>query len=391
MSRDNRLMALALFLWGAGEGLSYYFRTLYLKQLGADPVGIGSILALAAIAGGVTHIPAGYLADRFGRKQLLVVGWVCGVIAAVGMFLATTLPLFVASLLVYMFTGFVVAPINAYVTEARGKQSVQRAITMVSAGFWSGNVISPFFGGLIARQFGLRMVFGVAVIAFGLSTIAIWSLREQPLTHPAQGTTRYGPLFANRRFLAFLALMFVAMSALQLGLPFAPNFIVEVRHYDLEVVGLLGTATALGAVALNLGLGQRIPRRGFLIAQGLMLGYLALLLWAANLGWLGVAFFFQAGWNLSRSMAVSQVGRVVQSTEMGLAFGMIETVASATLTLAPFVAGLLYKLDPARPFQVSFALIALTMPLVWWLAPRKDGETVEAGAAVAEVATVREP
>ncbi len=372
MSRDNRLLALALFFWGAGEGLSYYFRTLYLKELGADPVAIGGILALVGTAAGITHIPAGYLADRFGRKQILVVGWVLGVLAAVVMFVATTLPVFVAGLLAYMFTGFVIAPINAYITEARGPHSVQRAISMVSAGFGAGSMVSPYLGGQLARVFGLRSVFGFALIAFVFSTIAIGLLKRQPLSQPAQGATRYGPLFTNRRFLGFLALMFFALNALYLGIPFAPNFIVEVRQFRLEDVGLFGTVTALGAVILNLTLGQRIPRRGFMIAQGLMLGYLALLLTTTAPGWLGLAFFCQAGWNLSRSMAVSQVGRVVQPAELGLAFGMMETVSSAALVIAPFIAGLLYKQSTALPFQVSLALIALTLPLVWWFAPKRE-------------------
>ena len=390
MSRDNRLLVTALFLWGAGEGLSFYFRTLYLKELGADPVAIGSILALAAASGGITHIPAGYLADRFGRKQLLVAGWALGVAAALLMFLATNLQVFVVGLVAYMFAGFVVAPINAYVTEARGRQSVQRAVTLVSAGFWAGNLVSPAFGGFVARQFGLRTVFGLAVFAFVLSTLAILPLRAQPLAQPEAGGTRYGPLFRNRRFLGFLALMFAALSALQLGIPFAPNFIVEVRKFDVEVVGLLGTAASLGAVTLNLALGQRLPRRGFMLAQGLTLAYLSLLLSSTGLGWLGLAFFFQGSWNLARTMAVSQVGRVVRPVESGLAFGMIETVASVTMTLAPFIAGFLYKIDPARPFQVSLGLVALTLPLVWWLAPRRDAHTAEAAMPVIESAQVRE-
>ena len=43
LSRDNRLMALALFLWGMGEGLFIYIEPLALKGLGADPVQIGSV------------------------------------------------------------------------------------------------------------------------------------------------------------------------------------------------------------------------------------------------------------------------------------------------------------------------------------------------------------
>ncbi len=381
LSRDNRLLAFSLFLWGAGDGLSFYIRPLYLKELGANPAAIGSILSLAFLANGLTHIPAGYLADRFGRKQLLMVGWVLGIFAALLMYLAHTLNLFVVGLVAYMFTGFVISPINAYASEARGAQSVQRALTLVSAGYWSGTVFSPAVGGWIGHTFGLRAVYGLALVAFALSTVALVPLRSQPLAPPVAGSTRYGPLFRNRRFLGFLALVFVALAAMQLGMPFLPTFMAEVRHLDVSTVGLFGSVNSLGVVILNLTLGQRLPRRGFMIGQALMAVSALLIVTSTGFVWLGLAYFFQAGWNLSRGMASAQVGRVVEKQEMGLAFGITETVTTTTTILAPLAAAFLYQRYPALPFQLSLGLIALTLPLVWWLAPRRDAHSVEAAAA----------
>jgi MFS family permease len=375
LSRDNRLLAFSLFLWGAGDGLFFYIRPLYLKELGADPVAIGSILSLSFLANGLTHIPAGYLADRFGRKQLLIAGWVLGVAAAVVMYLAASLEVFVAGLVAYMFTGFVLAPINAYASEARGPQSVQRALTLVSAGFWSGTVFSPALGGWIGRELGLRTVFGIAVAAFVASTIAILPLRPQPLTPPAAGESRYGPLLRNRRFIGFLGLVFAALAAMQLGIPFLPNFVAEVRGFDVSRIGLLGTVNSLGVVALNLTFGQRVPRRGFMLGQALLGLSVLLALSTTGLGWLGVAYFLQAGWNLSRGMAAAQVGRVVEAQEIGLAYGILETVTATTTILAPLAAGFLYERSPFLPLQISLGLIALTLPLVWRFAPRRDAHT----------------
>jgi len=83
---------------------------------------------------GLAHIPRLYR-DRFGRKPVLLAGWGVGLLSVLVMFLARDLVLFSAALVAYTFTGFVIAPIYAYATAARGQQSVQRAVTMVSAGF----------------------------------------------------------------------------------------------------------------------------------------------------------------------------------------------------------------------------------------------------------------
>jgi predicted MFS family arabinose efflux permease len=381
MSRDNRLMVFALFFWGMGEGLFIYIQPLYLRELGADPVDIGSILAAAALAAGLAHIPAGLLADRFGRKPVLLAAWLLGLLTTLIMYAARDLRVFAPALIAYTFTGFVLAPLYAYVSAARGEQSVQRALTLVSAGFWAGTIVSPALGGVIARATEPRMVFGVAAVAFGLSTLAVLLVRPQPREHRTPGQSRYGALFRNRRFLGFLALMLAALTAMQIGLPFMPNFVVEARGFDVGLVGLLGSANSIGTVTFNLLLGQRLPRRGFMLAQGLLAGSLLLLLVSATQPWLFAAYFLRAGWFLAHNMAAAQVGRVVSAAESGLAFGFMETVSAAATVIGPRVAGELYARGPALPFQVSLALILLTVPLVWLFAPRRDAHTEEAAGA----------
>ncbi len=384
MTRDIRLLALALFTWGLGEGMFIYIQSLYLRELGADPVAIGRILAAAALAAGLAHIPAGMLADRFGRKPLLLAGWITALVSGAIMFLARDLRIFTPALVLYSFTGFIVAPLYAYAAAARGTQSMQRALTFTSASFWAGTIISPALGGLIARLTELRMVFGAATVAFAVSTLVLLLLRPQPREAPTTGQSRYGALLRNRRFLGFLALMFVAMFAMQVGLPFMPNFIAEVRGFDVGLVALLGSANSLGTVAFNLVLGQRLPRRAFMLAQASMALSLLLLLLVTTQSWLFVVYFLRAGWYLAHNMGAAQVGRVVGPAETGLAFGLTETVAAAATVLGPLLAGELYEAAPALPFQVSLGLIVLSLPLVWVFAPRRDAHTVEVPEAVLE-------
>jgi MFS family permease len=126
----------------------------------------------------------------------------------------------------------------------------------------------------------------------------------------------------------------------------------------------------------NVLFGQRLPRRGFLLAQGLLVISMALLLLTHSLPWLLAAYFFRAGWSLARNMAAAQVSRVVQTAELGLALGMTETVGTASAVLAPLAAGLLYARSPALPFQLGLAFTLLTLPLVWRFAPHRDAHTV---------------
>lgn len=381
MTRDNQLLAFSLACWGLGEGLFIYIEPLYLRQLGANPVAIGAILAAAAAAVGLGHIPAGYVADHLGRKPVLLAGWVLGLVSVVVMFLAQSLWLFSAALVAYTFTGFVIAPIFAYAAVARGTQSMQRAFTLVSAGFYAGTVISPALGSLITRLSSLRMVFGAASLAFVFSIVAMALLTPQPRDAPPAGRSRYGALFHNRRFLGLLGLIFCAATAMQIGLPLMPNFVVEVRGYDVALVGLLGSANSIGIVFLNLVLGHRLLRRGYLLAQACLALSLLLLLITTSQAWLFVVYFLRAGFALAHTLAAAQVGHVVDAAESGLALGMTETVSSAATIVGPLTAGLLYARAPAAPFITSLVLIGVTVPLMWRFAPRRDAHTAEPAGA----------
>ena len=150
MNIDLILMSASLLTWGIGEGMFLIFQPIYLQQLGANTMTIALVFGLFGLAMMVTHIPAGHLSDRIGRKPLLVAAWAAGVLAALIMALARNLPVFIAGMLLYGFTGFVAAPMNSYITAARGSLSPVRAMTLLSAAYSLGAVLGPISGGWIS-------------------------------------------------------------------------------------------------------------------------------------------------------------------------------------------------------------------------------------------------
>lgn len=371
MTRDLKLMMASVFLWGWGEGLFIYLYPLYLEKLGANAVAIGSIMSLAAVGAALAHVPAGWVADRWGRKEVLTVGWLTGALAVLLMFLAPTLPWFAAGLVAYMFTSYVNSPMNAYVTEARGTLSMPRALTLNIASYAAGTVFAPALGGQAAQRWGLRSVFGLAFGALLLSAAVLLRLSRQPAATPQKGVNRYRSLLTDARFVGLMGLSFVAAMAFQIGFPLAPNFMADVRGFNAGQVGLLGSCNALGMAILNVAGGRRAPRAVYILAQGLMALSLILLLATGALGWVALAFFCRGSWVLARMMTVAQVGQVVDQPKLGLAYGITESVLALALIFGPLAAGVLYARAPALPFQASLALLGLTAPLMWWLAPKR--------------------
>ncbi len=369
MTRDFLFLAASLFCWGIGEGMFFYFQPIYLERLGASPVTIGFVLGLGGLAMTFSHIPAGWLADRVGRRPLLWAAWLAGLAAAWLMALAEGLTVFAAGAVLYNFTAFVISPLNSYLTEARGRLSVGRAITLSSSAFTAGAVLGPLSGGLLGQAFGLRAVYFAAAGLFVLSTLLIFFLRAQPRA-AHDGRQSFRDLLANPRYLNFLGLAFLVFFALYLPQPLTPNFLQNQRGLSLAQIGQLGSLGSLGNTVFNLALGQLAPRLGFFLAQGGVLLF-GLLIWkGGGLPWYGAAYFMLGGYRAARSLASAQVRSFVEAHQMGLAYGIAETLNSLPLFLAPPLAGWLYELRPDLIYPVSLAAIALALLLSLRYLPR---------------------
>jgi len=269
VNRNLILMAFSLSTWGIGEGMFYFFQPLYLQEMGADPLKIGGILGIVGLAMTLSFLPAGFLSDRLGRKPLIVASWIIGTLATGFMALANTLPMLIAGMILYGTTSFVVVPLNSYSTTARGRWSVGRTITLVSASFSFGYILGALLGGWLGAQSGLRANFRIASIILIFSTLIILFIQPQPVEAPVT-TGRWEGMreLLSRNYVRYLALAFFITIGLYLPQPLTQNFLQNVRGLNLLQIGQLISMRSFGIVILNLILGQTNARSGSLIAQG---------------------------------------------------------------------------------------------------------------------------
>lgn len=360
MSRDLIFLAASLFIWGVGDGLFWFFQPLYLEKLGAQPVAIGVILSSWAIAMAVAHIPAGVLSDRIGRRPLIWASWQLGLVATVIMAMAPSLTTFVIGLVVYGVTAAVMAPMNSYITAARGRLSVGRALTLVSSGYNLGAIIGPVTGGLIAGRFGLRSIFWFAAGLFVVSNVVVLFLRKQP-TEPVPREHQSKGLPLSPRYLGYLAIMFLAVFGTYLPQPLSSNFLQNEKLMGYQAIGQLGSISSLGVVVLNLALGQLDTRLGFLLSQGAV-GLFAILLWrGTGFPAFALGYFFMGGYRTAKALGTAFTRDLAPPAKMGLAYGLTETVCSVATILAPVLAGVLYELRPDFMYITGLVLVILSI------------------------------
>ena len=320
----------------------------------------------------VVHIPAGYLADRIGRRKIMWAAWVIGIIATGIMATARSLIPFVIGMILYSAILFVIAPLNSYATSARGKLSIEQAMTSTTAAFYFGGILGPFLGGLIAERVGLRMIYYVAFGIFVLSTLIILFVRHQPPEKKPEKPIR--ELLHNRRFMLFLPLVFIVFFSLYFPQPLAPNFLRNQREITFQTIGILGSITSLGNVLISLFFGFLPPLIGLLLGHG-MVGAFAILVWQTTQTPLLIfAYFLLGGFRATRSLLISQTARLVNQANLGLAYGITETVAGFSVAAAPPLAGLLYSKDPTYIFSITILFIIPSV--IYILARRKNQWTI---------------
>lgn len=374
MNRSLLFIALSLFTWGIGEGMFFNFSPIYMEKLGSDPRQIGVILGAFGAVMAVTHIPAGRLADRFGRRPLLIAAWMMGLTATVVMALARDLPLFVAGLLGYGLTAFVSSPLASYVTAARGRWTVAGTLSLTTAIFSFGMALGPALGGWIGDRYGLRTVYFVVAGIFAVSNVVIRFLPNQPLDHHDPESPPVS-LLSNVRFLNFLVVVALAVFAMYLAQPLTPNFLEGVRGLSLSQVGMVFTAGALGNALVSILLGRFPPRIGYPISQALV-GLFALLMWrGAGLPLFALGYFLLGGFRAARPLALAQVRELVHTSQMGLTYGTMETVTSIIFILTPPLAGFLFERDPFLVYPISIGFIVFSIIISIIFAPRHPLKT----------------
>jgi hypothetical protein len=70
-------------------------------------------------------------------------------------------------------------------------------------------------------------------------------------------------------------------------------------------------------------------------------------------------------------MALAFARPLVRATDVGLAYGLVETGNAVAIILAPLAAGFLYSYKPETVYIVSLAALAITVTVSVWLSSGK--------------------
>ncbi len=259
----------------AGFAVRAFVLPLRVDELGGDKIEIGLLFFVGTVTAAGLSLPAGFLADRFGKRALLLVSIVVGGVSQVGMGVAGSVPpLFVWQGLAGIGGAGAQAALMAALVDVVPSARLGRAMGWLTLAFQVGFLSGPALAGISMHWLSLQAALAVSSVVFGLALVlTLVGIAGAPGRDV--GWNIIGPL---RQIATGRA--FVAASVAMLGATLLWGTIqAYLPVFGKEQLGLppdqIGYMIAIQAIANGLArvpggaIVDRLKRRGWLVVVGL--------------------------------------------------------------------------------------------------------------------------
>jgi DHA1 family multidrug resistance protein-like MFS transporter len=245
-----------IFFHGVGMAMLIPFLPLYLKELGitnvrALSVWSGIIIGATPLAAGMLAPFWGTLSDKYGRKPLILRSTFGISIFVFLISQATDVYQLLFLRIMHGICGGVMPAFTALVAFNLPKDKTGEGLGMLQSAVFSGNIIGPFIGGLLADWLGYRELFLVISFFTLVAGIATLIFIHEPRRDPAKmrATVAHNiKLVMSTPNLRMVAVsIFTIQFALFIVQPVLPLFIASLsgKNDSATMVGLVFSVTGL--------------------------------------------------------------------------------------------------------------------------------------------------
>lgn len=247
------------------------FTSLYLMSLGADINQVGLAFAFLSFAIAIVTLPGGMIADRFGRKMLIVAGNFTGflcyfLLVLMGSWQLAVIILFIQSLMSTFYQPAYTAIIAESVPDKERGNAFGTFFFIVFIGYFIGPMVGGYlygFGGFSTILYGAGFL-GVSGSLIRLVWIRETFTAKRGKTADAVRVERSSsPLPHLNRDLKFLTVV-SSMVGFVYGVmfPYVPVFATEILKISKFELGLMFSASSFAQFMISLPAGKIIRRVG---------------------------------------------------------------------------------------------------------------------------------
>lgn len=379
MSRDFSILMLSLMVVSLGFGILAPIMPRFAEQnLSMDAADLGTTYSLFALSFALGMLPAGYLADRVGRKPLIIAGTLMFSLTTYALVLISTSLQF-AALRVFEGLGAALVTPASFALVVDLVPENRRGVAMGAEGTAQliGGLGGPGLGGILAGQVGFYFPF---YIAAGLSAICaglVFLIRE-PAARTSDKKASVFDMFAawKRNFRQNRALAAVTTRGFVMGIVQGLwNLGIIIYWYDRLRLSEtdVGIALSLELGAMVLGtlpfgaLSDKHGRRPFILIGGaLMVGGLLLNVWVSE-AWHVFVLMAISGFGaaMSNPSVGAMLADVMLPAERGRVMGAYQMIQGFGNIVGFFALGYMYDaISPESPIILCSVALALATLII---------------------------
>lgn len=256
--RNLYILFLVQILSTAGFSLVFPFLPLYVKELGVSTVGSiefwsGLVFSSQAVTMMFTAPIWGTIADRYGRKPMLIRASLGGAILVGAMGFAQNAEQLVLLRTLQGLVSGVIAASNALVAASTPPEKSGEALGLMQTGTWVGVAVGPLVGGVLGDAFGFRESFWItgAMLSLAAFGVIVW-VRED--FTPLARKDRPGFLSSYRKLIhipdmaSLYSSTFLFSVARSVTLPIAALFVLELMGPTAAVATVTGMLMGFKAI-----------------------------------------------------------------------------------------------------------------------------------------------
>jgi MFS family permease len=378
MQREKIIILFTVLVDVLGFGIVIPILPYYVTEFGVSPVVVTLLFATFSFCSFFSAPLLGALSDRWGRRPMLIMSIIS---TAVGWFVfasARSVPmLFVGRIIDGVAAGNFTTAQSYMVDISRDEKERTANLGLISAVFGVGFLLGPVIGGVfskVSHAFPFWMAGAFAAIN---AVSAYFFLPESHHVRDHAKPINFNPAAPLLRAVRDVQLRQVYLTWLMFALAFVTGqsvfalFVKDVFGFTTFEAGMCFTVIGVVVVVNQTVLLKRFWLKRFsdnvLIILMLVILALALLLIAVeSLPLFAVSLLgLGTGQAVLRVVITSQVAGASGPLRKGETIGVLSAIMSASMVVAPILAGYLFEIDHAIPYLVASAFLVSAMVLVW--------------------------
>lgn len=391
-SRNARLYLVSQAIYGTAIGIFQLLFNFYVLSLGYDEAVLGNLVAARSMTSLIMAIPCGFLTDRIGKRNSIVIS-IAGYSASVGLMLLFPSSLMFLAMnivqgLAQSLSGVAMGPFlmeNSKDTERTYLFSISSGLQMttISIGQWIGGYLPTW----IALRLAISAL-NTKSYAMSLWTVALISLLSvMPILFVSNLISKKSdrPAFAPMSFIRnnpgkiqklILPTLITSIGA-GLIMPFMNVYFRNVHQQSDTSIGMI---FAWGSLAMGIGLiiapalAERFGKIQIVVlSQALSVPFLMMLGFAPWFGVVLLAYYMRTMlMNMSSPIYSTYVMEQVDPESRGMLASLTSMASNFGWALSPTISGYLqirYGFGPPFVLTILLYSISIGMYYLWFWRP----------------------